>query len=226
MEKKTEQDLCEIDQREKDRRAHYEAADQNDKMIINLRDISHTMRALSEGRGSQRRILIMILEAGTITQRRLTERLGIQPGSASEVLAKLEKGGLITRTESATDRRTTDIALTDQGKSMAEEAFRQRQTRHEEMLSVLTEEEKNTLLSLLEKLNNDWRERYKNVDCHPHGRCGGGHRGCHGHEQGESHGHREDHGHRDGHEHGEGRRHGEQAGRHHHENEEHRNEGR
>ena len=196
MEKRVEKDLYETDQRETDRRTHYEAADQNDKMIINFRDISHTMRALSEGRGSQRRILIMLLEAGTITQRRLTEGLGIQPGSASEVLAKLEKGGLITRTASSADRRTTDIALTDQGKSMAQEALRQRQTRHEEMLSVLTEEEKNTLLSLLEKVNNDWRERYRNLDCHPHGR------------------------------HGDGHRHGEHGGHHHHENEEHRSEGR
>lgn len=214
MEKKTEKDLYETDQRERDRKAHYEAADRNDKMIINLRDISHTMRALSEGRGSQRRILIMLLEAGRITQRRLTERLGIQPGSASEVLAKLEKNGLITRTESSADRRTTDIVLTDQGKSMAEEALRQRQTRHEEMLSALTEEEKNTLLSLLEKLNNDWRERYQNVDSHSHCRHGG------------DHGHGGGHGHGESHKHKEGHRHGEQDGHHHHENEEHNIEGR
>lgn len=170
LRKDAEKDLYEIEQREKDRRAHYEAADQNDRMIINLRDISHTMRALSEGRGSQRRVLILLLETGVITQRRLTERLGIQPGSASEVLAKLEKGGLIIRTESQADRRTTDIALTEQGKSAAEEALLQRKGRHEEMFSCLAEEEKEALLRLLEKVNRDWSERYKNRDRHPHER--------------------------------------------------------
>ncbi|MDE7277740.1 MAG: MarR family transcriptional regulator [Lachnospiraceae bacterium] len=145
-----------------ERRAHYADADKNHKLIINFRDINHTMRSQYEGRGSQKRILIVLLETGTITQRRLTERLGIQPGSVSEVLAKLEKGGLIVRTESPDDRRTTDIALTEQGKRQAEEALSQRMTRHEEMFSCLTEEEKGTLLTLLEKVNGDWQTRYEN----------------------------------------------------------------
>ena len=36
------------------------AANINDKLIMNLRDISHTMRSLYEGRGSQKRILIIL----------------------------------------------------------------------------------------------------------------------------------------------------------------------
>lgn len=170
---------------EEERRAHYQATDDNDRMVINLRDINHTMRALYEGRGSQKRILIMLLEAGTITQRRLTERLGIQPGSASEVLAKLERGGLIVRTESPDDRRTTDITLTEQGRLMGEEATRQRNVRHEEMFSCLTAEEKKTLLSLLEKVNDDWKERYRGMTESADNRHGRG--GCHdhSHEHGE-----------------------------------------
>lgn len=61
--------------------ARYNVADINDKLIINLRDISHTMRYLYEGKGSQKRILIVLDEIGSnITQRELTQRLGIQPG--------------------------------------------------------------------------------------------------------------------------------------------------
>ena len=67
----------------------------NDKLILNFHDIGHTMRHISEGKGSQRRILIILLEEGSsITQSELTQRLGIQPGSASEVLGKLESAGL------------------------------------------------------------------------------------------------------------------------------------
>ena len=161
MDRKAEEEL-----RRKERKAHYDAADRNDKLIINFRDINHTMHFLYEGRGSQKRILIVLLEAVTITQRRLTKRLGIQPGSASEVLAKLEKGGLITRKESLTDRRTTDIMLTKQGEVLAKEAAAQRKIRHEEMFSCLTEEEKSTLLTLLEKVNADWRERYQAAEEH------------------------------------------------------------
>lgn len=159
------------------RRAHYSAADINNKLIINLRDMSHIMRSLYEGRGSQKRILIILEETGSrITQRELTERLGIQPGSASEVIAKLESADAIKRTPSETDRRTVDIELTDTGKLLASEAREQRANRHEEMFSCLTDDEKSKLLSLLEKVNADWEERYRDV---------GENRGHSGHHRGE-----------------------------------------
>lgn len=152
------------------RRAHDHAADINDKLIINLRDLSHVMRFLYEGKASQKRILIILNEAKTITQRDLTERLRIQPGSASEILSKLESAGLIIRTQNEFDRRTTDVCLTDTGKELAAEALAQRQKRHEEMFSCLSEEEKQELLSMLEKVCDDWRIRY----------CEKGHPGGHG----------------------------------------------
>lgn len=162
------------------RRAHYEREDVNGRLVINLRDIGHTLRDLSEGRGSQKRILILLLETGPITQRELTERLGIQPGSASEVIAKLENAGLVTRTESEADRRTVDITLTGEGSRQAEEAKAQREGRHGEMFSALSQEEKAQLLGLLEKVNRDWESRYADRQRHPHGPHGKhGHHGSH-----------------------------------------------
>ena len=133
----------------------------NGQLIILLRDISHTMRSLYEGKGSQKRILILLRETGTITQRELTARLGIQSGSASEVIAKLENMGLIARALSETDRRTANISLTEEGQQLAAEAMAQRQQRHEEMFSALSGAEKVQLLSLLEKINADWETRYQ-----------------------------------------------------------------
>ncbi len=142
------------------RREGYNAADVNGRLITNLRDISHTMRSLYEGKGSQKRILIVLYEVGgSITQRELTRWLGIQPGSASEVIAKLEGAGYIKRTPSETDRRTADVALTPAGRSAAARAKEERVRRHEQMFSCLSESEKSRLLSLLEKINADW-DRY------------------------------------------------------------------
>lgn len=153
-------------------------ADLNDQLILHLRDISHMMRMQYEGKASQKRILMILRESGTLTQKKLTERLGIQPGSASEILAKLENAGLIFRRQNETDRRTTDILLTDAGTELAAEAAEQRRKRHEEMFSCLTEEEKRALLSLLEKLRTDWESRLmKQPD-----------RGCHGHGEEHEHG--------------------------------------
>lgn len=146
------------------RRRIYRNADVNGRLILNFRDINHTMRALYEGRGSQKRILIVLLETGKITQRELTRRLGIQPGSASEVIAKLENAGFLMRTESCEDRRTADIQLTEEGRLQALEAKRQRDQRHREMFSCLSDEEKTTLTELLKKINTDWEKRYGNLE--------------------------------------------------------------
>lgn len=132
----------------------------NEKLIIHFRDISHTMRFLYEGKGSQKRVLIVLRESGTITQKELTEKLGIQSGSASEVIAKLENTGLITRSLNKEDRRTADISLTEEGRRQADEAIHRRQQRHQEMFSILSQEEKMQLLSLLEKIECDWSNRY------------------------------------------------------------------
>lgn len=140
--------------------ADYNTLDLNNKLILNLRNLGHVIRFLYEGKGSQKRILIILLETGGMTQRELTERLGIKPGSASEVIGKLESAGLILRTPSKTDRRTTDIQLTPSGQTKAEDAAGQRKMRHREMFECLSAEEKDTLLALLEKLNEDWDRRY------------------------------------------------------------------
>lgn len=142
----------------------YETMDMDSRLIMNLRDLGHMIRFLFEGKGSQKRILIILLESGSMTQRELTERLGIKPGSASEVIGKLEHAGMIQRTPSISDRRTTDISLTEAGRMAAKEAAGQRKARHQEMFSCLSEEEKRTLLELAEKLNGDWRSRYHDYE--------------------------------------------------------------
>ncbi len=142
--------------------AHYDAMDMDNKLIINLRDLEHVMRFLFEEKSSQKRILIILNETEAMTQRELTERLRIQPGSVSEVIGKLEDAGLIQRTPSLADRRTIDIRLTETGRTRAQEATEQRMKRHKEMFSALSKEEKETLLSLLEKVNLDWDQRYRN----------------------------------------------------------------
>ncbi len=160
---------------------NYASMDIDNKLIINLRDLGHMMRFLFEGKGSQSRILIILLKSGGMTQRELTEYLRIKPGSASEVIGKLEKAGLITRVISPKDRRTTDILLTDTGRIKAEEANAMRHARHREMFSCLSAGEKEVLLKLTERLNTDWDDRYRELKnsekhkvthCHCHG-CGG-----------------------------------------------------
>lgn len=119
------------------------------------------MRFLSDGKGSQARILtILARHQGTISQRELIQSLGIQPGSASKVLGKLEHAGWIQRKPSVEDHRAVTIFITPSGREEAKAVEKRREAREKEMFLCLSKEEKETLLGLLEKIRQDWQERY------------------------------------------------------------------
>lgn len=134
--------------------------DIHDRLEKYFRDIAHILRGVSEGRGSQKRILMIVQKAGSITQSELTERLHIQYGSASEVIGKLEASGLILGTPNETDKRTTNISLTQAGEAAARQAWQERQERHAHMFVCLSEEEKIQLASLLQKVDDAWEQEY------------------------------------------------------------------
>lgn len=138
--------------------------DRNEKLVHSLLDINHMMRMLYEGKASQSRILIILQEQQIMTQRDLTEYLGIQPGSVSEILTKLERAGLISRRPSERDHRTMEVSLTDEGERQAQEAILRRRERHKQMFACLTEEEQKTLFLLLAKLTGEWKERFSFSD--------------------------------------------------------------
>jgi DNA-binding MarR family transcriptional regulator len=133
----------------------YNEKNVNDKILLNIRDIEQRMHFLYDGKKSQRRILIILRDEESITQRELTEKLSIKPASVSEVLAKLANKGYIIRVPSSIDKRTMVISLTEEGRRIADEAYQSRSLRIVEMLSCLEDDEKDTLLSLLEKLNTE-----------------------------------------------------------------------
>ena len=143
-----------------ERAEEYKNSNIDEKILINLRDTGHTIRNLSEGRGSQKKILILLNEVGKITQKKLTKKLRVKSASSSEVLSKMEDNGLIKRSYSKKDKRTMDIKLTKEGKREAVLAKNQIEELHSEMFSCLNTTEKEQFLSILEKLNLDWDSRY------------------------------------------------------------------
>ena len=89
-----------------------------------------------------------------------------------ELMGKLERAGLIARTESAEDRRTADVRLTEAGRAALSEGKREKP----DLFSAMSDKEKDELIVLLEKLRGSWREklheeRAGHECCHKHGRC-------------------------------------------------------
>ena len=79
-----------------------------------MRDLGyfgHFLHLHAGGRSGKQRMLERILrEGGTISQRELQDTVPISSAAVSEVLAKLEFEGLITRTRSESDKRQLEHA--------------------------------------------------------------------------------------------------------------------
>lgn len=110
------------------------------------------------GRCSQDRILMTINRSGRITQRELADGLGIQSGSMSEIIGKLEEKELICRIKNESDRRNLDIELTESGKEEARRVKIHREAVEKRLYSPLSAEEKEQLIGLLDKLASAWKQ--------------------------------------------------------------------
>ena len=115
------------------------------------RDFTHiTYR----GRG-QNSILKILSDGKTIAQSELVKHLDMRPQSASEMLKKLEKRGLITRRQSGTDKRVIDLQITDQGKRM----YKQSEEFTPIAFNALTDDEKQQFAAMLDKLADEVKKK-------------------------------------------------------------------
>lgn len=97
-------------------------------------------------------ILDLLVREDGITQQQIAESLGIRPQSASEAIGNMEAQGLLTRKTNEQDRRSCRIYITPAGRIRQGELLNLRIENAKRVLSPLTEDEKNTLLQLLEKV--------------------------------------------------------------------------
>jgi DNA-binding MarR family transcriptional regulator len=116
-----------------------------------LHQCMHLLRH-GEARGmGQGRILTILSQTDEISQRELQEHLGIQPGSLSEILGKLESRGQIHRSRDEQDKRKATLRITDAGRQALEAVS---QSEQKDPFAVLSAEEQETLRTLLNKVLN------------------------------------------------------------------------
>jgi DNA-binding MarR family transcriptional regulator len=92
---------------------------------------------------------ILILEEKAI-QARIAEYLFLEPHSVSEMLSKMEEKGLINRIKDQKSKNMIRIEITEKGYDLYLKST-QRES-YNDILSVLTEEEKTNLWTILSKL--------------------------------------------------------------------------
>lgn len=94
----------------------------------------------------------MLRENGTVRASGIADALGIVPTTASSVVSRLTKRGLIERKQSTEDRRAYDLQLTADGRRIAEAIHAQDLQNMNLFLSALEPDDQTALLDLLGKV--------------------------------------------------------------------------
>ncbi len=98
---------------------------------------------------AQRHIYYLIRESGPMPQKELMDQLGVRSASLSEILAKMEKQGLITRQRNEKDKRGFIVSINEKNGHMEAEG---RERVNQSIFSCLDEVERNQLTGLLTKI--------------------------------------------------------------------------
>lgn len=119
-----------------------------------LRDRIHVrMEGLGIGRG-QGLILFCLGEENGLAQADLARRAWVRPATLSAALHRLEEEGLVERRSDPADARVSRVYLTAKGEATRRQAEAAWQEVEVELHGMLTQEERDRLLSLLEKLRD------------------------------------------------------------------------
>ena len=115
---------------------------------------NHRRMAMGHGQG---RLLRLLAQEGSMTQAALSERAQLRPPTVAELLEKLENAGMIARARDTEDRRRMIVSVTERGRSEIESLRDSGAQFAEDLFSGLTENEIETMLALVEKLNAQFR---------------------------------------------------------------------
>ncbi|MCD7894441.1 MAG: MarR family transcriptional regulator [Erysipelotrichaceae bacterium] len=123
-------------------------------LLIKCSQVLNHKMGKKQGQG---RILEILNERGTISQKELQDILNIKAGSISEILSKLEKSEKIIRYKDDNDKRKSVIQITDKGRN----TITHYKNNNEDIFFMLDDNEKQQLSYLLNKILTSWKERRK-----------------------------------------------------------------
>src|SRR4051794_6049113 len=98
------------------------------------------------------RVLEVLLHKGPLPVNTIGPIVDLTPGSISIAVDRLFAKGLVSRVESAEDRRVRIVALTRRGKTLIDSAFRKHSAQMKRVFSELSPEELRGLEAALKKI--------------------------------------------------------------------------
>ena len=132
----------------------------NELNQISMRDFQGALKRWHEGTLSLVHLnLLMLLRArGPLTMTHLAELLDVSVASATGIVDRMEKKGVIERTRSEEDRRVVEVSVTDVGEEVFSAMQAERQVRLTQLLSEIKNDDLAALLQGLRAFR-DARQR-------------------------------------------------------------------
>ena len=102
----------------------------------------------------QARVLVSLMQHGTLTQRTIGQGLHIKPATVTNMVKKMDASGLISRRRDTNDDRIINVTLTSKGKEAANFALSVMEQIEDEIRSELSRKEIDMLRHPLERIRN------------------------------------------------------------------------
>ena len=133
------------------------------KCVVRIMSNSRRKHRHTHGEGAHRcrgfgHVLDLLSEHDGLSQRQIADMLDIRPQSISEAIATLEERALIRKEINEQDRRGLLIYITEEGLKTRTELHNERVRNAKRIFASISEEEKQTLLELLEKVTSALQE--------------------------------------------------------------------
>jgi len=133
--------------------------DRTDTSLIALRRILRATelygRDLAKAAGltaAQFRVLQVVAERGLCTAKDISRQMSISQATVTSLVDKLVRQGMVTRERCETDRRQTNIVITERGRETIEKAPDALQQRYVRKFEALEDWEQASLISALERV--------------------------------------------------------------------------
>ena len=133
--------------------------DRTDQSLVAIRRILRATeiygRKLARSAGLtavQLRVLQVIAEEGSATAKQISTRMGVSQATVTSLVDKLVQHGTVYREKSVTDRRQTNIFITDKGRATIDNAPDALQQRYVRKFEALQDWEQAQLVASLERV--------------------------------------------------------------------------
>lgn len=123
-----------------------------DELLSVIEQCGHRLHHRKGGKHGQKRILRILDADSPMTQKDLQERLQIQAGSMSEIIAKLENNGLVKKNRDEHDKRKAVLVITESGHNKVIEELESEAASKRHLLDSFSDDECEEFLRLMNKL--------------------------------------------------------------------------